>query len=74
MPWIDFEKNVTDYLSKNIDTDGIEFSRSGGSNANEPDINVFREGWTIFSIECKKSGSQSSQFVLIDNNIDSFQW
>ena len=73
MPWIDFEKNVTDYLSKNIDTDGIEFIQSGGSNANEPDINVFREGCPIFSIECKKSTSQSSQFVLIDKN-NSFEW
>ena len=67
MGWKDFEKNVTKYLNTNIDLSGVTFINTGGENSNEPDINVLFNSNKIFSIECKKSKSQSSQFVVINN-------
>lgn len=67
MGWKEFEVNVTKYLNDNIGFPGISFINSGGENSNEPDIKVIFNGKNIFSIELKKSKSQSSQFVVINN-------
>jgi hypothetical protein len=67
--WKIFEKNATKYLNSNIKLSGISFLANGESDSNASDIEVLRNEQVIFSIECKYSPAQSSQFVVkkLDN-------
>jgi hypothetical protein len=66
--WKEFEKNVTTYLNDKIKISGISFISKGESDSNASDIEVYLNNKNIFSIECKYSPAQSSQFVVKEIN------
>ena len=66
--WELFEKNATSYLSENIKIKGISFKGEGGSNSTDTDIFVYHKDKKIFTIEAKKSPSQSGQIVVLLKN------
>ncbi len=62
--WKKFEKNATKFLNSNVKLRGISFLANGESDSNASDIEVIFNGHVIFTIECKFSPAQSSQFVV----------
>ena len=69
MSWKDFEKNVYEYLVKNIQYPKIRIIHQGSSDSTVSDIHFYCSEKKIFTIECKKNESQASQFV-VKNNIN----
>jgi hypothetical protein len=59
------ELNCTNYLNSYYGKNGFSFIGTGGSNANDSDIAVYKNGQRLFSIEAKMPGAQCGQFVLL---------
>lgn len=66
--WEQFEINAAKYLTTNITVDGISFKARGSHDSTASDIIVSLNNKLIFTIECKFSPAQSSQFVVINKN------
>lgn len=66
--WEVFEQNSCAYLNKYYANENVIFKKVGGSDATLSDIEVIKDGKTLFFIEAKMSGAQCGQFVLLDNN------
>ena len=67
MSWKDFEKNVYEYLVKNIQYPKIHIVHQGNSDSTVSDIHFYCGEKKIFTIECKENESQASQFVVKNN-------
>mgnify|MGYP001166257901 CR=1 FL=1 len=70
--WQEFELNVVKYLNEHYGNDFIKFIHQGYSDSTKPDISVVHNGQNLFNIECKYHKSQSSQFVVFENDEDKF--
>lgn len=70
--WKEFELNVVKYLNEHYGNDSVNFICKGGSNSTKTDIFVMYNDSNIFNIECKYHKSQSSQFVVYENDKDKF--
>lgn len=66
--WKKFEKDCCTYLNRSFSKDyNCKFQQKGGSDSHEPDIEVVRNGQTLFAIETKSNLAQCGQFVLFPN-------
>jgi hypothetical protein len=68
--WKLFEKNSANFLDSNVTRRDIFFRPVGESDSNACDINVYEKNNFLFSIECKFSPAQSSQFVVKLNQVE----
>ena len=66
--WKIFERDCRNYLESHYSLGGtITYVSAGGSNSNQPDINVFKNGSALYAIEAKMPTAQCGQFVLFAN-------
>jgi hypothetical protein len=70
--WQEFELNTVKYLEGQYGNDSIKFMYEGSSDSTKTDILVMHNNVNIFNIECKYYKSQSSQFVVFENDKDKF--
>lgn len=62
--WKIFEENTVNFINENLKIDGVKAVASGGSDSTNSDIKIEKKGKLLFSIECKLSPAQGSQFVV----------
>lgn len=68
MNWRSYEKYVFEYIKEKIEIEDVSFEQVGGSDSTLPDIQVYFKDENVFNIEIKMPKSQTSQFVVLDNN------
>ena len=62
--WQEFEQECCEYLNQKYGNSHIAFRLSGASDANKPDIMLYKDGRHLFNIEVKMAKAQSGQFVV----------
>jgi hypothetical protein len=68
MSWKIFEKNSRLYLKKIFEEiPSISFKSKGGANSLISDIEIMKNGESLFFIDCKLKVSQAAQFVVLND-------
>ncbi len=65
--WEIFEQDCINYLNKKYGKLNLKFISKGGSDSTSADIEVIKNGKSLFFIESKMPIAQSGQFVLLDS-------
>lgn len=69
IPGVNFELESLDYLINNYGNNEIKFIHHNTADSTGSDIEVIKNGNSIFFIEVKDTSAQSGQFVLLPNDV-----
>lgn len=64
-----FEIEATNHLANKFSSYGVSFKRHLTSDSTSSDIEVLKDGRTLFLIEAKDKSAQAGQFVLLPDNM-----